>query len=70
MSVLELTVLLSEGLEKRYIRILYIYIFFGGGGGAGQRGRKGSPIILIKRSFRVSILLLSIRPLLSIKLCS
>ena len=64
--------LLSEGLEKRYIRILYIYIFFGGGGGggAGQRGRKGSPIILIKRSFRVSILLLSIRPLLSIKLCS
>ena len=25
--------LLSEGLEKRYIRILYRYIFLGGGGG-------------------------------------
>ena len=32
-SVLELTVLLSEGLETRYIRILYIYFFWGGGGG-------------------------------------
>ena len=33
--------LLSEGLEKRYIRILYIYIFLGGGGGGGGGGRRG-----------------------------
>ena len=64
-----------EGVRPRVDRVAFrvlekevypypLYIFFLEGGG------RGSPIILIKRSFRVSILLLSIRPLLSIKLCS
>ena len=50
MSVLELTVLLSEGLEKRYIRILYIYIFLGGGRG-GAEGEEGKSDNIDKKKF-------------------
>lgn len=31
--------LLSEGLEKRYIRILYIHFFLGGGVAEGEEGK-------------------------------
>lgn len=42
--------LLSEGLEKRYIRILYIYIFFGGGRG-GAEGEEGKSDNIDKKKF-------------------
>ena len=41
--------LLSEGLEKRYIRILYIHFFFGGGGVA--EGEEGKPNNIDKKKF-------------------
>ena len=49
MSVLELTVLLSEGLEKRYNRILYIY--FLGGGRGGAEGEEGKPDNIDEKKF-------------------
>lgn len=42
--------LLSEGLEKRYIRILYIYIFLGGGRG-GAEGEEGKSDNIDKKKF-------------------
>lgn len=41
--------LLSEGLEKRYIRILYIH-FFGWGGGVAE-GEEGKPNNIDKKKF-------------------
>ena len=42
--------LLSEGLEKRYIRILYIHFFFWGGGGVAE-GEEGKPNNIDKKKF-------------------
>ena len=41
--------LLSEGLEKRYIRILYIYIL--GGGRDGAEGEEGKSDNIDKKKF-------------------
>ena len=45
--------LLSEGLEKRYIRILYIHFFLvgRGGGGGGGGGGEGKPNKIDKKKF-------------------
>lgn len=43
--------LLSEGLEKRYIRILYIHFFWVGRGGGVAEGEEGKPNNIDKKKF-------------------